>query len=159
MPLNYVRHVRDALAWLKPHDVRQQVEQPVRIGLHGANDLSYFHMESFLAGQLSEARRAELAGTLVRAGSQPAPGQYDIDIWSEELPAPPGAFRFSWHNPDKTVNDILDAREDLELRLARCLCPFRQPAARRIIRRISRENAMFSVATALPDIVPMLSIP
>ena len=47
------------------------VEQPVRIGLHGANDLSYFHMESFLAGQLSEARRAELAGTLVRAGSQP----------------------------------------------------------------------------------------
>jgi len=160
MPTRYIRHVRDALAWLKPHEVRQQVEQPLRIGLHGASDLSYFHMESFFAGQLSEARRAEIAGTLVRAGGQPgAAGAYDVEIWSEELNPPPGAIRFSWNAPERTVAEVLDRHEDLELRLARLLCPFRQPVTERIIKRISRENAMFSVATALPDIIPLFSIP
>src|SRR5579884_3559884 len=160
MPTRYIRHVRDALAWLKPHEVRQQVEQPLRIGLHGASDLSYFHMESFFAGQLSEARRAEIAGTLVRAGGQPgAAGAYDVAIWSEELNPPPGASRFSWNAPERTVAEVLDRHEDLELRLARLLCPFRQPVTERIIKRISRENAMFSVATALPDIIPLFSIP
>lgn len=159
MSIKYMRHVRDALAWLKPHEVRQQVEQPLRIGLHGASDLSYFHMESFFAGQLSEARRAEIAGTLIRAGAQPAPHEYDLEIWSEELNAPPGSIRFAWNAPEQTVAEILDKREDLELRLARNLCPFRRPVTDRIIRRIARENAMFSVATALPDIIPLFSIP
>jgi hypothetical protein len=159
MSTNYIRHVRDGLAWLKPHEVRRQAEQPLRIGLHGASDLAWFHMESFFAGQLSESRRAEIAGTLLRAGAQPAPQDYDLEIWSEELNAPPGSIRFVWNAPERTVTEILDRHEDLELRLARTLCPFRKPVTDRIVRRIARENAMFSVATALPDIIPLFSIP
>src|SRR5579884_1789773 len=103
MPINYVRHLRDALAWLKPHDVREQVERPVRIGLHAATDLGYFHMESFLLSQLSAARRDEVAGMLVRAGLEAAPNQYDLEIWSEEAAAPKRAFRFSWQHPERVL--------------------------------------------------------
>jgi hypothetical protein len=46
------------------------------------------------------------------------------------------------------------------LPLARHLYPFRKPAAHKIIRAVAKENAMFSLATAIPDIVPSLaSIP
>lgn len=159
MPLNYLRHVRDALAWLKPHEVRQQIEQPVRIGLHAASDLSYFQMESFLCGQCSDARRAELAGTLLRAGAEPTPGQYDIDLWSDDLPTAGGGFGFVWQKPELTVKQILRDREHLQLPLARSFPPFRKPVADRVIRTVARENAMFSVATALPDIIPLFSIP
>jgi len=159
MPLSYFRHVRDALAWLKPHDVREQVERPVRIGLHAATELGYFHMESFFTDKLSAARRAEVVGMLFRAGEEPAPGTYDLEVWSDELPARKGTFRFHWQDPARTVTHILDAREDLELPLARHFCPFRPPVVDRIIKRIARENAMFSVATALPDIIPFFSLP
>ena len=159
MPLNYLRHVRDALAWLKPHEVRRQIEQPVRIGLHAASDLSYFHMESFLTGHLSDARRAEIGGTLVRAGAEPTPGHYDLDLWSDELPTAPGGFRFVFQKPEQTVAEIVRQREDLQLQLARTFSPFRRPVTDRLIRTIARENATFAVATALPDIVPLFSIP
>ena len=159
MPLNYLRHVRDALAWLKPHEVRRQIEQPVRIGLHAASDLAYFHMESFLTGQFSDARRAEIGGAIVRAGTDPTPGRYDLDLWSEELPTPRGGFPFVWQKPEQTVSRIIRDREDLQLQLARTFSPFRKPVTDRLIRTISRENATFAVATALPDIVPMFSIP
>lgn len=159
MSIKYLRHVRDALAWLKPHEVRQQIEKPVRVGLHAASDLSYFQMESFLTGQCSDARRAEVSGALLRAGTEPHPGQYDLDLWSEELPAAPGGFRFLWQQPEHTVKEIVRDREDLELQLARTFPPFRKPVTDRIIRTVARENAMFALATALPDIVPFFSIP
>jgi hypothetical protein len=49
---------------------------------------------------------------------------------------------------------------DLRLALARLLPPFRKEVAHTVIRAVARENALFSLATALPDVVPSLeSIP
>jgi hypothetical protein len=45
------------------------------------------------------------------------------------------------------------------LPLARHIFPFRHPVIERIIRSVAKENALFSIATALPDIVPLLSLP
>jgi uncharacterized protein (DUF697 family) len=42
--------------------------------------------------------------------------------------------------------------------LARQLYPFRRPAAHRIIRSIAKENALFCLATALPDVIPTLAV-
>jgi hypothetical protein len=36
------------------------------------------------------------------------------------------------------------------------LPPFRQPVVDRIIHNVSKENALFSVVTALPDVVPSI---
>ena len=52
---------------------------------------------------------------------------------------------------------IIRAREDLGLPLARTLFPFRKPVSHHMIRSVSKENALFCLATALPDIVPSIA--
>jgi hypothetical protein len=37
--------------------------------------------------------------------------------------------------------------------------PFRPEVSQRIIKKVAKENALFALATALPDIVPFLSLP
>ena len=51
---------------------------------------------------------------------------------------------------------ILARREQLSLPLARQFPPFRPPVARRLVHKVAKENALFSIVTALPDIVPSL---
>jgi hypothetical protein len=55
------------------------------------------------------------------------------------------------------VRRILRSREDLMLPLARRLYPFRKPVSHHIIRAVAKENALFCLATALPDVVPSLA--
>ncbi|MGH9592377.1 MAG: hypothetical protein ACRD5L_04750, partial [Bryobacteraceae bacterium] len=71
---------------------------------------------------------------------------------------PRGSFRFSFSEPERTVRQILAAREDLALPLARNLAPFRGPVTTQIIHSVSKQNALFSLATALPDILPLVSL-
>ena len=75
-------------------------------------------------------------------------------------PPPQHVFSFDSLNPENTVQDILARRKDLILPLARYIAPFRKPAITRLIAGIAKENALFSLATALPDIVPnLLTLP
>jgi uncharacterized protein (DUF697 family) len=131
----------------------------VRVGLFAESDLAFFRMESFLTPpHWSAARRAESANVLHRAEPD-SPEQFDVEIWSDEMPHPRGAITFAWQNPARTVRRVIHQHEDFAIPLARHLEPFRRPVANHIIGKISRENALFSLATALPDIVPLLSLP
>jgi hypothetical protein len=69
---------------------------------------------------------------------------------------PSNGYRFDSHDPEKTAAAILTNREDLELALARNFPVFRPMVAERIIYRISAENALFSLVSALPDVIPNL---
>ena len=159
MPLKYLRHVKDALGWLKPHEVIEKAERSVRVGLFAESDLAFFRMQSFFTPpHWSAARRAEGMDILQRAEPDSAQ-QFDVEIWSVEMPHPREAITFSWREPDRTIRRIIHQHEDLAIPLARHLEPFRRPVANHIIGKIARENALFSVATALPDIVPLLSLP
>ncbi len=159
MPFTYLRHVKDALGWLKPHEVLLKAERSVRVGLFAEDDLAFFRMESFFAPpHWSAARRAEAWRILRRAAPDTA-NQFDDEIWSAQMPHPPGAIAFSWREPERAVRQVIREHEDLAIPLARHLEPFRRPVASHIIGKIAREIALFSVATALPDIVPLLSLP
>jgi hypothetical protein len=72
---------------------------------------------------------------------------------------PQGAITFSWRDPARAVRRVVREHEELAIPLARHLEPFRRPAANHWIAKIALENALFSVATALPDIVPFLTLP
>ena len=61
--------------------------------------------------------------------------------------------------PTATVNAILHRRPDLAVPLALHVLPFRQEVSQRMVKKIAKENALFSLATALPDIVPFISLP
>jgi hypothetical protein len=155
--MNLFQSVKQAISSLDPQEVRDQSDRPIRIGLHATSERAYRQMENFFAPpQLSERKRVELSRIVFRVAHFE---HYDVDIYSDELSAPREGFIFSPTNPDHTVRDVLHRRADLALPLARHVYPFRTPVVNRIITKISKENALFSVATAIPDIVPFLSLP
>jgi hypothetical protein len=59
----------------------------------------------------------------------------------------------------QTVHQVLHHRRDLAIPLAVHIQPFREEVSNRIIKKVAKENALFALATALPDIVPFLSLP
>jgi hypothetical protein len=157
MAIAVISQVKKALSNLNPKDVRDLAERPLKVGLVAASAESMGRMETYFAPpHLSAERRMEALRMLVRGGGP----ECDIEIYESCLLRPSRAFSFDPESPDDAVRRILKSREDLVLPLARSLYPFRKPAAHRMIRTVAKENALFCLATALPDIVPGLgSIP
>ena len=54
------------------------------------------------------------------------------------------------------MQEVLDARAELELPLSRNFDVFREPVMDDIMQRIAKENALFAVASALPNVIPTL---
>lgn len=151
------RQIRAAIRHLNPQQVRAAAERPLSVGLAAISAESLTAMEDFFAPpSISRQRRWELMRVLHRIGEPGAPARFDLEIYEEGLPCPAGGFVFYQQAPERTVEEIITAREDLGLALARHFPPFRKPVAQRIIRTISRENAAFALLTAVPDIVPSL---
>jgi hypothetical protein len=151
-----LRQIKAALATLNPKELRELAERPVHVGLVAPSAEALGEMESFFVPpHLSPDRRAEAANLLVRGGGR----NCEIEIYDSSILRPAKAYSFDPEVPDDCIRRILRTREDLMLPLARHLYPFRKPAAHKIIRAVARENALFCLATAIPDVVPLLSVP
>ena len=61
-------------------------------------------------------------------------------LYEQGLPCPSTAFTFFRDDPGRTVEEIVKARDDLGLALARNFYPFRKPVVDRIITSMAREN-------------------
>ena len=153
MALAVLSQVRHALANLNPGEVRAAAEREVRLGIVAPTLEAMGRMESFfIPSHLSPERRAEAAQVLIRGGSSGC----DLEIYDSSVLRPAQAFSFNPEAPEDCVRRILKQREELMLPLARCLEPFRKQASHKVIRAVARENALFCLATALPDVVPSL---
>lgn len=161
--MNFFNSVKDAISNLNPHEIRAQADRPIRVGLFAQSQTAYQQMEAFFVpALLSVDRRSEVSRVIERASSvvhTNGKPLYDLEIYSEEMHTPKEGFTFYLHNPDHTINNILKAKPDLAVPLARHICPFREPVAHQMVARISKENALFSLATAIPDIIPFISLP
>ena len=156
MSLTLFRQMKHALKNLSPADVRAEAARPVRIGLIASSPAMLGRMEAFLAPpHMSAARRAEALQSIARASSIGC----DVVLYESSLLGPRNGFAFDPDAPEACVREVLDAREDLMLPLARLFYPFRKKASHRIIKAVAKENALFCLATALPDVVPLLSLP
>jgi hypothetical protein len=156
MPFAVLSQVKKAVSHLNPREVRDAADRPVRISIVAPSPEALGRMETyFVPPHLSADRRAQAVRILERGGAG-----CDIEIYDSSLLRPPRAFSFDPEAPDDCVRHILKARQDLILPLARNLAPFRKQAVYRIIRTCAKENALFCLATALPDVLPgVLSIP
>ena len=157
MAFAVLRQIKGALSSLNPGAVREDADRVVRVSLVAASPESLGRMETFFAPpHFSMERRTEALRMLVRG---PALGT-DLEVYDSALLRPSKGFALDLDAPDECIRRILKKREDLMLPLARNLYPFRKPSAHKIIRAVAKENAMFSLATAIPDIIPSLaSIP
>ncbi len=156
MPVAVLRQLKQALANLNPSELRELADRPVRVGLVAPSPEELGEMETYFAPpHFSHARRVEALRMLVRGGGPDC----DVQIYHSSILRPARAFSFDPESPEDCVRRILREREDLIIPLGRKLAPFRNPAAHKIIRTVAKENAFFSLATAIPDVVPFLSIP
>lgn len=150
-----LRQLKQALASLNPSEVRAQAARPVRIGIVASSPADLGRMEAFLAPpHMSPERRSEALHSIIRGSAD-----CDVVLYESSLLAPKGGFPFDLESPEECVRKVLDARKDLMLPLARLFFPFRKFASHAIVNTIAKENALFCLATAIPDIVPLLSLP
>jgi hypothetical protein len=148
--LKAVKQVRAAVALLSPNDIRAGAQKPVHFGLVATTASGYQAMESFLL----RSAEPERAGQVFRAGDRDAPGDVDLVLYERGLAAPEGTYTYDPADPEGTVASILHRNDDIHLALARQFPIFRRQVIDRLIHTISRENALFAVATALPDVIP-----
>jgi hypothetical protein len=124
------------------------------VALVAASEESYRRMENFFLGDLRPSRRRESAIQLERSTGSVAAQSYDLAVYDETFVAPHKALVF---HPDRTqqfVEKTLSRHPDLGIPLAKSFLPFRRPYVHQVIAKTARENALFSLATALPDIIP-----
>jgi hypothetical protein len=143
--LNLLKDVKNAYANLKPGAVRDLAEKRVAIGIIASDNDKADFIRSYLGQTESIVERV--------TESAPA-GNFDLLLAEPEFPRPSGAFEFRFHDPERTVDEILDQRQELEIALARNYPAFRKNVVDRIVKRTSQENALFSIVTALPNVVP-----
>jgi hypothetical protein len=154
MALGLVRQVRQAVQYLNPDEVRHDAEARVRLLLQAGSVESMAAMQAyFCPPHLTQAKRQQVLSLLVTDGPS------EIEIFDSSLPCPAHGFVFDRERPELCVRAILKRKPDWALPLARHFFPFREPVVKDLIQRVSRENAMFSLATALPDILPLISLP
>jgi uncharacterized protein (DUF697 family) len=151
------RQVRAAFALVNPEEVRSRATRSLAVGLVATGERGYRELENFLVpeGLSREIREAALK-TVYRAGDRNAAPQVDLVLYEPGLPCPRGAFPLWRDEPQRTVNEILPEHEDFSLALARRFPPFRKTVVDQVVRLVSRENGLFAIATALPNIVPNL---
>jgi hypothetical protein len=152
-----VLQVRQALKHLNPNEVREAANLPVTIEI-GASPEMYEEIErTLLGGNITPDKRTEAKRSLRRAGDGgPAA---TLRIYEESMPHAEGTFLYRPRNPGQVIRDILAARQDLSLALARRFPAFRECVVADVIKSVSRENALFSLATAVPSMIPFLSLP
>jgi hypothetical protein len=152
-----LKQIRAASSRLNPEELRREAMRPVAVGLVAMGERGYSELENFLVPpEIPRERRAEILETVYRAGDRNAAAQVDLVLYEARLPSPRGAFHHRPEDPQQTVKEILGEQEELSLPLARRFPAFRKTVVDRIVQTVARENALFAVTTALPNIVPNL---
>jgi len=149
------KQIRQAITSLNPEEVRATAERPVHIALIASTSQGYAEMEDFLLpGNISHDKRMEAMNTLHRVGDIGTPHNFDLEIYEEGLPHSETGFTFNPRDPGQIVSEILAVRDDLGLALARYYPAFRKSVSHHLVKTVSKENALFSLATALPNVLP-----
>jgi uncharacterized protein (DUF697 family) len=155
--MNALKQARAAVSLLNPDEVRSRAKRRVQFGLVANTDAAYEQMEDFLAPREGPPEdRTYLLDQVHRAGDAAVPDQVDLILFQQGIDKPRGTYTYYADNQTVTVKSILDGNDDLWLPLARQYPAFRRPVVERTIHAVARENALFAVATALPDVIPSL---
>lgn len=151
--------VAQALSKLNPKEVRNLSAQTITLQLEASSPERYWEMESYFAPAetLSPAKRTQVSALVTRVGT-PVTGDL-IQVVERGIGASPNAFVYDPANPSKLVCDVLEKRPELNLALARQFSPFRTQVVKDVVFTVAKENALFSIATAIPSAVPFLSLP
>jgi hypothetical protein len=146
--------IQKAVSSLSPNHIREQSERPLQVALYAPSPEAYRSMEEFFVAGMHDRRRRDSLEVLTRGPAPQDALKYDLAIYHESVLAPRRAMVFHQQAPELVVKRILVKYPELAIPLSRYFAPFRKEYTGAMIRKVSRENALFSLATALPDIIP-----
>ena len=160
--LKALKQVRGAFNLLNPGHVQRMTGRVPEIGLIASTPSDYAAMEDFLIpAEVPHDKRLVLMRMVHRASDAGAPDNLDLVLYhTDGGSCPAGCFPFSLGIPGQTVRQVVEKRDDIALALACHYLPFRRAVADATIHSVCRENALFALATALPNVIPnILELP
>src|SRR3954447_11617967 len=155
--LKLMKQAKAAFSLLSADEIAKQASVPVHFGLVADGSGAYAEMEELLLpSTLPRPAWRQRMLQVHRANDTAVPSNVDIVLYEPGLPCPVGSYSLNRSHPETTWAEILNDKSDLDLALARQFPAFRRLVVDRIIHMVSRENTLFAVATALPNVVPSL---
>jgi hypothetical protein len=156
MGLSVLKDIRKIYSGLNADEIRVAAQRDLNVGLMAGSAEGYRVMEDLLAPTwLTEADRIEVLRTVHPVDGDPRE-RFDFILAEPGIPIPANGYVFDAGYQDALIRAIVADHHELELSLARHYPLFRRPVADKIIQRVSRENAMFALATALPNVIPTI---
>lgn len=153
--LSPLRQINHALKTLNPNEVRALSDRDVLLGVLAADDAFAADVFSYLLpADLTDQRAREAGKRILRVADEADFDRATAGFAEPGVPHPPHFTAFDRLRPERAVDRILEDNDEDHLALARWFLPFREHVIERIIRRTARENALFTVATAIPNVVP-----
>ncbi len=157
MNVSALQHIRKAVQTLNPNTVRELSDKSLKVAIYAASPDDYNRIEDFFVQGLSGTRKSDALSCLYRGPDPQKALQFDLAIYDESVLAPRRSLVFQANAPERLVAQVIEQfDQDLTLPLAKTFPPFRLAYVEKVIHATSRENALFSMATALPDIIPSL---
>jgi len=145
--MRFVKQARTAISMLKPDEVRKRADRPLNIGLIASTESGYSEMERVLGSREG----------VHRASDPNPPNEVDLVFYEPGIsPDDQNACTLDPRDPEALVDTFMNRHEELALPLARQFPGLRKCVVERIVHAIARENALFALATALPNVVPNL---
>jgi hypothetical protein len=155
MPLNVLKDIRKIYAGLNADEIRGAAWQDLNVGLMASDDETRRRMELFLAPAAMDNVDRAHALRAIRSGGEEA-GRFDFVLCEPGVPVPRNGYLFESDDAGSLIDMIVTENPHLELPLARTFPLFRPVVSQKIVTRVARENAFFSIVTALPNVVPSL---
>jgi uncharacterized protein (DUF697 family) len=154
MELGVLKDIRKMYHGLNAGGIREAAARDLNIGLVATSDEVFRDMEDFLAPpHLEPAERGRALGMVQRL-DQPRK-DFDMLLCEPGVGLPRNGYLFDPRGSEQELIDTIVAEnQTIELALARVFPVFRQAVAHRIISRVSKENAMLALVTALPNVIP-----
>ncbi len=161
MTLPVLKQVALALRTLNPGAVRALADRPVTFGVLAADETAAADIHDFLVPRdLPPEKTAAAEACIRRVASEEDFARTTVGFSEPGVPHPAHYYAFDAWNPEPAAQSLLDNHEDEQLVLGRRFPGLRGAVSERLIWKIAKENTMFTVATALPNVAPsLISLP
>ena len=154
-----IRQIGTALRNLNPSEVRALADRPVTFGVLAADEaIAGEIFRCLIPHDSSEAQMRRAGKHIVRIATEADFARCDVGFAESGVPHPENFFRFDPMDRKGSIEAMLENREDDGVPLARVLPGLRDAVIDRIIWKVSKENAVFTVATAVPNIIPTVAM-
>jgi hypothetical protein len=154
-----IRQIGTALRNLNPNEVRALADKPVTFGVLAADEaIAGEIFRCLIPRDSSEAQMRRAGKHIVRVATEADFARCDVGFAESGVPHPANFFRFDPMDSKSSIEAMLEDREDDGVPLARVFLGLRDAVIDRIIWKVAKENTVFTVATAVPNIIPTVAM-